>query len=128
MGEISVKTIFIVDDDEMLRMALEDYLERNGSYQIHCFTTGEECIQHLHLSPDVIILDYFLNSIDKNAATGLETMQTIKKKHHKIHFIMLSGQDRYGIALETLQKGAEQYVIKDEEAFAKIAEMLDAMV
>lgn len=121
------RKIFIVDDDEMLQTALEDYLSRKTHHEIFCFGTGEECMNNLHLGPDVIIIDYYLNSVDKDAANGLETMEAIKKKYHNIHFIMLSSQERYGIALQSIQKGAEQYVIKDEEAFEKIEEMIEAL-
>ena len=75
----------------------------------------------------MIIIDYYLNSVNKDAANGLDTMEQIKKKHHAIHFIMLSNQERYGIALNSITKGAEQYVIKDEEAFGKIVEILEAL-
>ena len=53
------------------------------------------------------------------------TLQNIKKYSPKTSVIMLSSQERYGIAMQTLQKGAEQYVIKDENSFEKIAEMVE---
>ncbi len=121
------KKIFIVDDDEMLQATLEDYITRKTPHQVLCFGTGEECIHNLSQSPDVIIMDYYLNSVDKDAANGLDTMLAIKKTHHAIHFIMLSSQERYGIALQSLQKGAEQYVIKDEDAFEKIVQMIEEL-
>jgi len=127
MSANTPKNIFIIDDDEMLQTALEDYITRKTQHKVCCFGTGEECMDNLKLMPDVIIIDYYLNSVDKDAANGLEIMQNIKKKHHNIHFIMLSSQERYGIALQSLQKGAEQYVIKDEEAFEKIVEMIEAL-
>ncbi|MEO6166311.1 MAG: hypothetical protein ABIO46_04640, partial [Chitinophagales bacterium] len=65
------KKIFIVDDDEMLTEALTDYLTRKVQHTVQSFLTGEECLQHLGDSPDFIILDYFLNSVEKNAANGL---------------------------------------------------------
>ena len=34
-------------------------------------------------------------------------------------------QERYGIAMQTVQKGAEQYVIKGKDAFEKIAQMIN---
>jgi DNA-binding NarL/FixJ family response regulator len=121
------KNIFIVDDDEMLQTALEDYLSRKTPHNIYCFSTGEECINNLHLLPDIIIIDYYLNTVNKDAANGLQTMQTIKRKYNNIHFIMLSSQERYGIALQSLQKGVEQYIIKDEDAFEKILLMIEAI-
>jgi two-component system OmpR family response regulator len=119
------KKIFIVDDDQMLTEALADYLTRKIPHIVSTFHTGEQCLEHLSEKPDVIILDYYLNTVQKDAASGLEILNTIKKHYPAMHIIMLSGQERYGIALQTIQKGAEQYVMKDEMAFEKIAKMIN---
>jgi len=116
-----VKKIFVVDDDEMMAMALEDYLTRNTLHEIHLFTTGEECIRNLRLQPDVIVLDYNLNSVQKEAANGMKILEAIKKLNKQIPVILFSSQDAYSVALQSINKGATQYVIKDENAFEKIA-------
>ena len=121
------KKIFIVDDDEMLTEALQDYLTRKGGHDIKSFQTGEECLKQLSDEPDIIILDYYLNTVHANAANGMEILQSIKKHNPHIHIIMLSSQERYGVAMQTIQKGAEQYVIKDENAFEKIAGIVNGM-
>ena len=119
------KNIFIVDDDPMLNEALTDYLTRNGEHKVTAFATGEDCLKCMDENPDVVVLDYFLNTIQKDAANGMEILEVIKKHYPKIHLIMLSSQERYGIAMQSVQKGAEQYVIKDETAFEKIALLLN---
>jgi DNA-binding NarL/FixJ family response regulator len=124
MEIVTPKKIFIVDDDAMLAEALTDFLTRKTSHRIQVFSTGEECLNHLAEKPDVIILDYYLNTVEKDAANGMEILQVIKKHYPELHVIMLSSQERYAIALQTIQKGAEQYVIKDEEAFGKIASII----
>ena len=121
------KKIFIVDDDEMLAEALQDYLSRKGGHDIQSFHTGEECLERLSDGPEIIILDFYLNTVQANAANGMEILQSIKKHNPHIHIIMLSSQERYGVAMQTIQKGAEQYVIKDENAFEKIAQMVNEM-
>lgn len=118
------KKIFIVDDDMMLTEAFKDYLTRKTAHEIHVFSTGEECLKHLSENPEIIILDYYLNTVQKDAANGMEILQVIKKHYPGIHVIMLSSQERYAIALQTIQKGAEQYVVKDEAAFGKISSMI----
>jgi DNA-binding NarL/FixJ family response regulator len=120
-----VKKIFIVDDDEMLSTALEDYLTRKIPHEIHTFSTGEECLTHLIEEPDIVILDFYLNSVSKDAANGMQILDAIKKLDRSIRVIMLSSQDAYGTALQTITKGAEEYLIKGEDAFEKIEAMVN---
>jgi len=125
MDNAQPKKIFIVDDDTMLTEALQDYLTRKIAHDVQSFHTGEECLQHLSENPDIIILDYYLNTVQKDAANGMEILQVIKKQNSDIHIIMLSSQEHYGVAMKTILKGAEEYVIKDENAFQKIAELVN---
>ena len=115
-----VKSIFVVDDNKMFAQMMKDHLSENPQYQVHVFYTGEECLKNMFLSPDVIILDYNLNDESKEAKNGLEILSEKKKEIPSPHVIMLSSQERYGVALETMSKGAEQYVIKDDNAFVNI--------
>jgi len=118
------KNIFIIDDDPFMRETLKDHLTKDVPHQVSAFPTGEEALRHLEQKPDVIVLDFHLNSASKDAATGLEILMTIKKHYPSIPVIMLSSQERYAVAMQTIQKGAEQYVIKDKDAFEKIAEII----
>lgn len=120
MSRKMVKKVFVVDDDDMMAMALEDHLTRNTLHEIHVFTTGEECIRNLRLQPDIIILDYNLNSVEKEAANGMKILEAIKKLNKEIPVILFSSQDAYSVALQSINKGATQYVIKDESAFDNI--------
>ena len=115
------KKIFIVDDDEMLTEALSDYLTRDTNHDISVFHTGEEFIEHINEKPDVVILDFYLNTVQKDAANGLEILESIRKHLNETRVIMLSSQESYVTAAKTIQKGALQYIIKDEDAFKKIA-------
>lgn len=125
MDFVEPKKIFIVDDDPMSSETLKDYLTRTVPHKIEIFKTGEECLKHISQKPDLVVLDYYLNSVQKDAANGMEILQAIKKHYPLMHVIMLSSQERYAVAMQTIQKGAEQYVVKDEEAFEKIAKMVE---
>jgi DNA-binding NarL/FixJ family response regulator len=119
------KKIFIVDDDEMLTETLSDYLTRKVAHDISVFHTGEDCLEKIDEQPDVIILDFYLNTVNKDALDGLEILKAIRKHRPNARVIMLSSQEKYGVALTTVMKGAEQYVIKDEDAIEKIAKMIE---
>ncbi len=126
MSKKLVKKIFVVDDDEMITTALEDYLTRKTMHEVKVFSTGEDCMKHFAEEPDIVILDYKLNSISKDAANGLQVLEAIKKLDRDIRVIMLSSQEAYGTALQTIVKGAEEYIIKDADAFEKIAAMCNS--
>jgi two-component system OmpR family response regulator len=119
--------IFIVDDDKLFGQMLSDYLSGNKMYEVVLITSGKECIERLHEQPDVIILDYHLDAANKKSDNGMAILEKIKKTNNKIHVIMLSGQMHYGVAATTIAKGAEQYVIKDEEAFKNVDLILKDM-
>jgi len=123
---IKQRLIFIVDDDQLTSTMLSDHLKENPLNEVAIFSTGEECIKNLTLDPDVIILDYTLNSADKGAADGLQILEHIKKIDNDVRVIMLSAQNDYGKALQTILKGAAEYVIKDDEAFKRIDHLLES--
>ena len=125
--ENSKKNIFVVDDDNMYATMLADHLEEHGLYAVRTFSTGEDCLNSLGDQPDFIILDYYLDSEVPGAKNGLEILQAIKKADEDIRVIMLSSQEHYGIALQTIAKGAIYYVIKDLHSFKEIDKMLDGM-
>ncbi|MBV6440810.1 MAG: response regulator [Haliscomenobacteraceae bacterium CHB4] len=123
--ENSKKSIFVVDDDNMYATMLADHLEDQGKYTVRTFATGEDCLASLHDNPDFIILDYYLDSEVPGAKNGLEILKEIKKADEDVKVIMLSSQEHYGVALQTIAKGAIYYVIKDLQSFREIDNILE---
>ena len=120
------KKVFIVDDDQMIRQMMEDKL-KSFHHHVSSFSNGEDCLSALDEHPDVVVLDYHLDKSIREAANGLQILEAIKKNYPNIHVIMLSSQEKYSLALQTIQKGAEQYVIKDNDAFDKIAGIISGL-
>jgi len=123
----SEKKIFIVDDNEMLSMALEDYLTRRIGHEVATFTTGEECLEQIADMPDVVVLDYNLDSEDKNAKNGAQILADIKAFNAAIKVVMLSSKDAHGTSLQTLAGDADFHVFKSEEAFEEIATIVNSL-
>lgn len=111
------KMIFIVDDDPVLAEMLKDHLSKMTSYEINVYEKGEDCLDQLHLKPGIVFLDFYLNSVDKDAMDGLEVLQEIKKADPEVDVVMLSGQDKIEVAVKTMQYGAFDYIVKGESAF-----------
>ena len=112
--------LFLVDDDILFLKSLEIDFMQNTESEIQTFVTGELCLAHISQNPDVIILDYHLNSINKNAINGLETLKRIKAFDPEIPVIMLSSQDKIEVAVNCMKHQAFDYIVKSETAFLRL--------
>ena len=122
-------TVFIVDDEPLLTEMLTDYLlEQYAGFNIKSFPTGEACLKSLFENPDIVVLDYYLNTKEKDASNGIDILKEIKKRNKTLPVIMLSSQKSYGIASKTIMYGAMHYVIKGQDAFKEIFELINANV
>jgi len=112
--------LFLVDDDAIYLKLLEIDFQERADFTIETFATGELCLANLSDKPDVIILDYHLDGIDKNAMNGIETLDRIKGFDPNIPVVMLSSQDRIEVAVDCMLHKAADYVVKSETAFVRL--------
>ncbi|MBK6525056.1 MAG: response regulator [Crocinitomicaceae bacterium] len=119
--------IFIVEDNPMYAKALESSIRASfpEMAQVKTFPVGETCLLDLRRNPDVIIIDYFLDSKYDDAETGLEIIRQIRDEKPDVNIIVLSSQSEIDVVVEAVEKYNCSYVKKDEEAFYKV-EMLIA--
>lgn len=102
--------VFIVEDDSLYSRLVKYVFELDPDHEIHLFSNGKECLDNLHLQPDIISLDYTLPDID-----GRIVLQKIQKFDKNIEVIMLSGQNDISIAMELIHLGVHDYIVKDED-------------
>jgi CheY-like chemotaxis protein len=106
------KLIFVVDDDPFINKLVVKRFTSEG-YRLEPFEFGEDCISALAKNPDLIILDYFFVSNEREVMNGMEVFDKIKEMKPDIPVIMLSGQEKGEIVLELARKGIDDYIIKD---------------
>lgn len=112
--------LFLVDDDAIYLKLLEIEFLQHGDFTIETFPTGELCLANLSNSPDVIILDYHLDGIEKKAMNGIATLDQIKLFNPAIPVVMLSSQDKIEVAIDCMHHKASDYVVKSETAFVRL--------
>jgi DNA-binding NarL/FixJ family response regulator len=118
--------LFLVDDDAVFLKSLEIEFHHHTDFTVETFATGELCLENLSQNPDVIILDYHLNGIDKNAMNGIETLDKIKALKPDIPVVMLSSQDKIDVAISCMHHRAFDYVVKSETAFLRLQKNITA--
>ena len=107
--------IFIVEDDTFYSKMINHKLSMDPEFEISIFHDGESFLNRLHERPTIITLDHSLPDI-----SGLELLKKIKQEFSDITVIVLSSQELIVTALEMLQFGAYDYIIKDSAAMDKL--------
>jgi len=118
-------SIFIVEDDLMYSRSILHMLEARSFVNARLFPNGEECIEHLHLEPEVILLDYWLGEGKLN---GKEVMEVIRSKSPRSKVVFLTAMDNLKVARETMAMGAYDYVVKTESAMERVKNLLRRIV
>ena len=132
-------TIFLVDDDELYLLRLKDHLQEKLYFKakIHTYTSGEECLKNMDLSPDIVVLDYYFNPANEDTLydesaprpmNGLDLIKQIKEKKPNVHLIMLSMETDVEVANTAIKEGAKDYIIKYEYAPIQLQYLINNIV
>lgn len=114
---------FIVDDDVFCANVYEQYLTTLDYKDITAYSNGTECLNNLHLNPDIIFLDHNMEDI-----TGFEVLKKIKRYNPNIYVVMISSQENMKTAIDALKYGAFDYVIKGIDVCEKIGEVINKII
>ncbi len=120
--------LFLVDDDALYVKALEIEFLQNTDFRVETFATAELCIARLSEKPNLIILDYHLDGIDKSAMNGLNALKKIKSINQDIPVVMLSSQDKIEVAINCMHHKAFDYVVKSETTFVRLKKIIDVLL
>ncbi|MBK7966952.1 MAG: response regulator [Bacteroidetes bacterium] len=112
--------VYVVDDEPLQRDMLKDHLSKMSKYEIHDFPTGEECLAAAKVRiPQIVFLDYNLNSQVRDAMDGIDVLKELKNIYPEMEVVMISGQDRIEVAVNTMKYGAFDYIVKGEGSFLR---------
>lgn len=120
--------LFLVDDDAVFLKLLEIEFLEHADFEIETYATGELCIENLSHQPDVIVLDYYLDGVDRDAINGIDTLDQIKAFNPELPVIMLSSQDKIDVAINCMHHKAFDYVVKSETAFMRLKKIITTIL
>ncbi|MEO0310595.1 MAG: hypothetical protein RIQ89_252 [Bacteroidota bacterium] len=119
-------TVCIVDDDPNQINMIKDFIEsKYPNTAISTFANGESALSGIHKEPDVLILDYHLDSEHAAAMNGIQVLQKYKQRYPLSVVVFMSANERPEIAANTIKYGAYDYVTKNEMAFSRMEIILN---
>ena len=128
----TLRLLYIVEDNEMFAETVKLGLENTPNTTVKVFYTGEKMLAHLvekKETPDVVILDFFLNSSVTDAKNGDLILTEFRKYYREKgqiapSVIMLTASKDINSAVSLLKKGAKDYIIKDDSFFNNLSKSI----
>lgn len=101
--------ILIIEDERAIRNVLKNILsDENKSYQVEEAEHGKQAVDMLAESDyDLALCDIKMPGMD-----GIEVLEHIRKNHPDTAVIMISGHGDLDTAVESMRKGAYDYISK----------------
>lgn len=101
-------TVFVTDDDDVVRASIARRLARTGTHEVQSFDSGEALLEALdHDIPDIVLLDLKMTGM-----SGLETLKKIRTKAPQVLVILLTAYGTVEDAVEAIKLGAYDFLIK----------------
>ena len=118
------KLIFFVDDEKTILNLLEYTFSSRDGYTVKSFTSGEECLNHLHLGPAIVVVDHMLWTRGDSEMTGLDVLKEIRKEDSETSVIVLAGIGDQDLSDEYYKNGATNYITKDSFFIDSLIEII----
>ncbi len=115
--------IFLVEDDMLVASVMRQALCRNDKLEIILCSTAAECMNNLHMNPDIVVIDYNLPDQD-----GLSLMKNIKTYNSQIMTIICSGQESLEVVVNSYKQGANEYILKNENMVVNIENAINNLM
>jgi two-component system response regulator FixJ len=114
--------VYIVDDDDAVRMSLHSLLSLQSDLLVGSFRNGDMFLEHAQdLAPGVLLLDFHMSG-----SSGMDVLRNIRQPGlAKFATIILTGEGNIGVAVQAMKAGALDLIEKPFEA-ALLIDTVDA--
>ena len=103
--------ILVVDDDFMIREFLSDILMASGKYELVSVENGLAALELYRQNTDIGLI---LSDVNMPVMDGLSLIRELRREGAEVPVVVLTGNSEISIAIEALNSGANDYLVKDE--------------
>jgi DNA-binding NtrC family response regulator len=99
--------ILIVDDEQIVRESLRDWLISSG-YDVETVSNGFEALDRIKNEKwDVLLTDLKMEGMD-----GIEVVREVKQIRKELPIVVITGYPTVDTAVQALKQGADDYIVK----------------
>lgn len=114
--------ILIAEDDNFYSRYLEYVIKLTGNHIVEKCSDSKGLFKAIDSETSVLLLDYNLDE-----QSGDYTFKRVKKEYPNTEVVIVSGQKDIEIALQLLEHGAFEYIVKNDEAKKRIIYTLNKL-
>ena len=114
--------IFVVDDQPVFFKVLGGLLSKYGFEEIYNFERPDDCLSNLNLYPDIIFMDYNMDSMD-----GISLLKKVKDFNNDIAVIFTTGMEDIKVAMEAMKYGAFDFLLKSNISKKELGSLFDKL-
>jgi len=115
--------VLLIDDHALFRIGLQELLERRGIEVVGAMGDTDEGLQRIaDTQPDVVLLDMRMPQM-----TGIEVLKRLRSQRQMMPVAILTTSRDESDVVESLQNGAQGYLLKDMEPDELISALGDIM-
>jgi FixJ family two-component response regulator len=119
---VSERTVFVVDDDEAVRDAL-DMLFRTAGLRVQTFASAGEFLERARPSPPAcLVLD-----IRMPGMSGTALQERLAGRGERLPILFITGHGDIPMAVEAMKKGAYDFIEKPFDDQRLLCQVLDAL-
>lgn len=117
--------LFIIDDNTLILASLRNYLTNKFGdlLKISTFVSGANAIENIDKNTSIVILDYHFEN-----ENGNDILKSIKDINPNTEVIMFTSNEEIATAIESFQKGASDFIIKDDSGWKKISSRINQII
>lgn len=122
-----LNSVYVIEDNPVELDMIIDFLGKYPNLSVKGFFNGDACIKDVVVSkvfPDLILIDYFLDSNLAASKDGLEILAKLKEISPNSEIIMFTSVDNGRIVDLARKKGALSYIVKGESGYEKLDTVL----
>ena len=104
---VQENTIFVIDDDEIIRLSCEQILQKSG-YKVETFGNGYKGIERLkEVRPQLLVVDIKMPELD-----GFEVIKIVRKVDPDVVIVVITGYATIETAVDAMKMGAYDFLPK----------------
>ncbi len=116
--------IFVIDDDPFFLNSIKENFSKEANYSLFCFNSGEQALLEAYKKPDLVFVDYYLDSKFPDAENGFRIINSFKVLLPNAKLTLITSSTNINLINEIKALENVNYIYKNNAVFSEINQVI----